>query len=220
MTAVLNIVIPGLAILAIAITFYYGLRAFRYKSAIAQEAYNVGQLDVRRAMHVDMLRAGVFLVVALILLGVIGLSPQDNQTPVEGVLEATNVPATVSPTATVNIPSVTTVPDTAVPTQPFATEPPPAQPTEPIAPTQIEPTAAPTITPLPTPQTAVVTSEVGVWLRDAPGISTEQIEWLLNNTELIVLAGTTTADDLDWQQVRAPSGNEGWVASPYIAYSE
>ncbi len=221
MTAVLNIVIPGLAILAIAVTFYYGLRAFRHKSAIAQEPYNVGQQDVRRAMQVDMLRAGLFLVVALILLGVIGFMPQPTEPFVEEVLEATNTATAVPPTATVNIPPATTVPDTAVPTQPSATEPPPAQPTEPIiVPTQVEPTAAPTITPIPAPQTAVVTSEVGVWLRDTPGLSSEQIEWLLNNTELIILTGTATADDFEWQQVRAPSGNEGWVASPYIAYSE
>ena len=222
MTAVLNIVIPGLALLAIAITFYYGLRAFQHKAAIAQEPYNVGQQDVKRAMHVDMLRAGLFLVVALILLGAIGLSPQPNAPSVEEVLEATSTATAVAPTATINIPpTAITTPDTAVPAEPFVTEPPPAQPTEPVvAPTLEEPTVAPTITPLPAPQTAVVTSEVGVWLRDSPSTSGEQIEWLLNSTELIILAGIAAADDFEWQQVRAPSGNEGWVASPFVTYSE
>lgn len=218
MTAVLNIVIPGLAILAIAATIYFGLRAFQHKSAVAQEPYNVGQQDVRRAMQVDIMRAGLFLVIALILLGVIGFSlpaASESEPTAEAVPDATDT--SPAPTATINIPP-TMPPQTAVPTEPILTEPPPVQPTE--LPTQEEPTAVPTITPLPTPQTAVVTSEVGVWLRSSPGISGEQIEWLLNNTELIVLTGTETADELEWQQVRAPSGNEGWVASQFIAYSE
>lgn len=218
MTAVLNIVIPGLAILAIAITIYYGLRAFQHKSAITQEPYNVGQQDVRRAMQVDIMRAGLFLVIALILLGAIGFSfssAPESEPAAEAAPDATNT--AVPPTATINIPP-TTAPQTAVPTQPIVTEPPPAQPTE--VPAQEEPTAVPTITPLPAPQTAVVTSEVGVWLRGSPGTTGEQLEWLLNNTELILLTGIETADELEWQQVRAPSGNEGWVASMYITYNE
>ena len=73
---------------------------------------------------------------------------------------------------------------------------------------------------MPEPQTAFVNSEVGVWLRSAPSTSGEQVEWLLNGAELIVLDGKQSADDLEWQQVRAFSGNEGWVAVPFITYNE
>ena len=218
MTAVLNIVIPVLAILAIGVTIYYGLRVFRHKATFSQEAYNVGQLDARQAMQVDMLRAGAALIVALILLGVIGLSPKSDDIPVDPVLDVTATPTILS-TATVNIP--TGLPDTAVPVQPQATEAllaPPATPTEPVA--IQEPTPLPTDTPPSSPQTAVVTSEVGVWLRSAPSTVGEQVEWLLNSTELIILPGKETADDLEWQQVRVPSGNEGWVANLFITYNE
>ncbi len=130
--------------------------------------------------------------------------------------------ATVTPpTELLNEP--TSLPDTAVPTQALIIETQPAStvPAEPVLPTAAPTvTFAPTVTPIPPPQTAVVNSEVGVWLRSAPSTAGEQVEWLLNGTELIVLPGKQSADDLEWQQVRAPSGNEGWVASLYITYNE
>jgi SH3-like domain-containing protein len=66
----------------------------------------------------------------------------------------------------------------------------------------------------------VVTSEVGVWLRGTPSTEGEQLEWVLGGTILTVLPGQQTADDFDWQQVRTPAGNEGWVAVDFIQIDE
>ncbi|MCA9925092.1 MAG: SH3 domain-containing protein, partial [Anaerolineales bacterium] len=76
------------------------------------------------------------------------------------------------------------------------------------------PVPLPTATPV--VETAVVTSGVGVWLRSVPGVDGEQVEWLLANTQVVLLAGQATADEFEWQEVQAPSGNVGWVAVPFI----
>jgi hypothetical protein len=67
--------------------------------------------------------------------------------------------------------------------------------------------------------TAIVDSEVGLYLRDAPG-GTEEVELLPNGTVLILLDGQETVDGEEWQEVRAPSGNEGWVAVAFIEYQQ
>ena len=79
-------------------------------------------------------------------------------------------------------------------------------------------TAAPAVAP--TPQTATVSSGVGVWLRGAPSTTGEQLEWLLDGTLVTLLPGQQTADDLLWQQVRTEAGVEGWVARDFLAISE
>ncbi len=220
MATVFSIVIPLLAIVAIGATIFFGVRAFRHKASLSSQPYNVGQQHIRHEMQIDMLRAGASLIVALMMLGVIGFSAQPSGGSDEEVVESEEE---ITPTVELTIEVPTTLPDTAVPTQPpiVITEPPPTIPPEPQLPTA-EPTitAVPTITPLPEPQTAFVVSEVGVWLRSTPSTSSEQVEWLLNGTELVVLSGTQSGDDLEWQQVRAPSGNEGWVAIPFITYNE
>jgi hypothetical protein len=82
------------------------------------------------------------------------------------------------------------------------------------------PTAAPspsaTNTAVPAEKTAVVASGVGVWLRDAPTVNSEQLEWLLDDTTLVVLDGRQTADGFDWQAVRTSAGVSGWVAADYL----
>jgi hypothetical protein len=35
---------------------------------------------------------------------------------------------------------------------------------------------------------------------------------------LTVLAGREVVDGFEWQQVRTPAGNEGWVAVEFIVY--
>jgi hypothetical protein len=77
-----------------------------------------------------------------------------------------------------------------------------------------------TDTPTAEPVTATVISEAGVWLRAIPGTEGEQLEWVLEGTTLTLLPGLETADDLEWQQVRTPAGNEGWVAVPFIQYNQ
>ena len=220
MATFFSIVIPLLAIFAIGATLYFGIRAFRHKASLSSQAYNVGQQHKRREMQIDMLRAGTSLVVALIMLGVIGFSAQPSDSGEEEMVEGEE---TMTPTAEQMIEEPTSLPDTAVPTQPpvVNTEVPPTEPAEPALPTsQPTVTAVPTVAPEPQPQTAFVNSEVGVWLRSAPSTSGEQVEWLLNGAELVVLDGKQSADDLEWQQVRASSGNEGWVAVPFITYNE
>ena len=68
--------------------------------------------------------------------------------------------------------------------------------------------------------TATVSSGVGIWLRDRPGVETEQLEWLLEGTTVIVLTGEETADDLVWQQVQTEEGLIGWVAAEFIVINE
>ncbi len=78
----------------------------------------------------------------------------------------------------------------------------------------------PTETPLPAPtdaaNIAIVSSGVGVWLRDAPTTNSEQLEWLLEGVVLTLLDGQQTADGFDWQEVRTAAGVDGWVAAEYI----
>ena len=92
------------------------------------------------------------------------------------------------------------------------------------SPTSPIPTASatpqPTVTNTPQPPTASVSSGVGVWLRDLPGTETEQLEWLLEGTILIVLPGQETVDDLLWQQVQTEDGLAGWVAADFIVVDE
>ncbi len=96
--------------------------------------------------------------------------------------------------------------------------------------TEAAPQASPTVLPAsptaqatvaatiaPTPQTATVSSGVGVWLRGAPSTTGEQLEWLLDGTTRHPLPGQETADDLLWQQVRTEAGVEGWVARDFLA---
>jgi hypothetical protein len=44
------------------------------------------------------------------------------------------------------------------------------------------------------------------------------VELIAHQTELELLQGRETADDIDWQQVRTPAGNEGWVAAEFLVY--
>ncbi len=218
MTAVFNILIPLLAIVAIGATIYYGLRAFRYKTSFSRQPYNVGQQHTHRAMQLDMLRAGAFLIVAFMMLILVGFSQiSTSATDIDGqnVIETEPVEeeTSLAATATVDVPIV--IPQTAVA---IATATTPPLPTFPPLPTE-QPTI-PTITPLPLPPSAIVTSEVGVWLRSEPTVSSEQIEWLLDGTVLVLLDGKQSGDDLEWQRVQAASGNEGWVATLFITYNE
>lgn len=122
----------------------------------------------------------------------------------------TAVPATATsipgPTAT-----ATDLPPAVVSTlTPIPTSPPSASSTP-----EPEPTAT-AVVPEVLVKTAVVTSGVGVWLRSAPSVDGDQLEWLLTDTQVVVLEGQATADEFDWQEVQAPSGNVGWVAVPFI----
>ena len=206
MAVIFNIVLSILAGLSILAMFYFIWRAFnsRYKSA--RQPYDVGRQEAHQAAKINAIRAIFFLFLALIFIAVIGVSPR-----LEGVL----------PTPTVTPPPERISPSPAVTLVPTATK--PVSTSEP-GPTSPRPTTTstplPTVTSTPQPLTATVSSGVGVWLRDLPGTETEQLEWLLEGTILIVLSGQETADDLLWQQVQTEDGLIGWVASEFIAIDE
>ncbi|MCP4420496.1 MAG: SH3 domain-containing protein [Chloroflexi bacterium] len=216
LTAVLNIVFAGVAGLAILAALYYGGRAVVGRSRSTKSAYNVGRQQARQFVRLDLVRALALIVLALIFLGAFGLSPRPTEpliSPTEPVLIEATMPAT-EPAATATV----------APTEQQPTNT-PAVPT----PEAVAPIATPSPTPIPSAsptetvenvvETAVVASGVGVWLRDMPSTDGEQMEWLLDGTELIVLAGQETADNLAWQQVQTTEGFVGWVAVPFIVYA-
>ena len=207
MAVILNIVLPILAGLCILAMLYFLLRALRSRRKYSSQPYNVGQQEERRAGKVNVIRAIFFLLLALIFLAVIGIGPRLQQlapapttTP---QLQETIPPsriATLVPTATVAVST----------SEPSPTSPAPTATTTPL----------PTITSTPEPLTATVSSGVGVWLRDAPGTETEQLEWLLGGTILVVLPGQETVDDLLWRRVQTAEGLIGWVAADFIVVNE
>ncbi len=215
MTAVLNYVILVLIGLSALAAVFFVIRGVLSRSQFAREAYGVGQVEARRSMKVDIVRGVGFVVLTLILLGVYGLSARLAKPMPEPTTVPLPTPLPASPeSAATDLPAATASPEQTPTTKP--TDPPATAPVTNTATPPPEPTATPTAA----PKTAVVTSEVGVWLRGAPGVEGEQLEWVLGGTELILLPGEETADDFQWRQVRAPSGNEGWVAADYIAINE
>lgn len=213
MTAVLNYLILAFMGVSIAAALYFVGRGLRARSLSTKETYGVGQVEAARSMKIDIARGIAFVFLGLILLGVYGLSSR----PTEAIAE----PTPPSPTTVLDV--NTDVPDTAVST-PTATTTVPTPVSATIAPTEtptVEPTPEPTeAPPTPAPVTAVVISEVGVWLRGTPSTTGEQLEWVLNGTVLTVLPGQQTADDFQWRQVRTPAGSEGWVAVDFIQIND
>lgn len=201
MTVVFNIILPILAGLSILGVFFFILRAFAARSKADHQPYNVGRLVVRQSAQVNLFRALIALLFALFFLALIALGPR-------------LVAAFPSPTPT---PTPTAIPPTAVPTEP-PTETPTIEPLP--TPTSPVPTATPplepTATPTPEPPTAVVSSGVGVYLRAAPSTASEQLQYLEQGTAVVLLEGQQTAEELVWQQVQAPDGQQGWVALDFI----
>ena len=216
------LVIAAVLIIA-AIIFIFQATQRRTRSNRA--AYNVGRQEARMAMQINLLRAFAALLVGLVLFGAYLLLPDFSGADPAPVLtiepSSEGIEANVTETAV----SPTNTPISASTTSP--TDLPPAQVSTPTPIPTSPPTASPTSEPEPTAtatevgvKTAVVTSGVGVWLRSAPSVNGEQVEWLLTETEVVVLEGQATADEFDWQQVQAPSGNVGWVAVPFIELVE
>lgn len=213
MTAVLNIVFAGLAGVAILAALYYGGRAVMRRGQPTESAYNVGRLEARRSVQIDLIRALASIVLALIFLGAFGLTPR----PVEPLFSPTE-PAVLeaSPEAPDATPLPIDLPDPIVPTLTA----PPVETAVPTNPPTDEPSPAPTNTPEPASNTAIVSSGVGVWLRATPSTTGEQLEWLLDGTVLTLLDGQETADALLWRQVQTETGLTGWVAADFIVVGE
>jgi hypothetical protein len=216
--AFFDVGVPVLAVLIFVAAAVFLLRAL---SRRAKEAgplvYGVGRQELRYSMQVDLARSLLLLIVGLIALGVYGLRPlpaefetglaltEPAPTPEALLLEAPT--PSLTPTATATQSAIPASSPTAV-----------ATPTSPVP--IATPTATPTETATPEPPTAVVDSPNGLWLRDNPSTGAGALENLVHNSVLLLLDGRETVDDIDWQQVRAPSGNEGWVAAQFLIYRE
>jgi hypothetical protein len=181
-------------------------QAVRSRSQSTRKLYGVGRVEAHKAMQIALLRGAFFLILGLILLAVFGLSLRpDDLLPSDPAFtpRPSRTPTlTAQPTATVT--PVASIAVTEAGPQPSATSPLPSATPSPL----------PSATPLPS---ARVNSEVGLYLRDVPG-GTAEVELLANGTLLILLPGRETVDGAEWQQVRTPSGNEGWVAVAFIIY--
>ncbi|MCA9933176.1 MAG: SH3 domain-containing protein [Ardenticatenaceae bacterium] len=209
MTAVIiDILLPAIALISLAVAFYFVLRAFGQRRRITRQTYGVGQVETRRAVKKDFLYAITVASVGALLLGAWGILLSTGAA--EPAITNTPTPAVTKPAAV-----------TATATQPVQETTPTVESTPTIKATETfpAPTATPTLTPTPEPLTATVSSGVGVWLRAVPNSEGEQLEWVLDGTQVILLPGYETGEQFEWQQVRTPSGNEGWVAVPFIQYS-
>ena len=228
MAVVLDLLVSILAGVSILFTCYFAWKAFAAYSKTSHETYSVGQQRARVSMQVNIVWSLVLLLVSLILLGVSGLSFGSAEADQPAVL-ATEVPVLVNTpeteATTAVLPTIPTTP-TATPTLAplstidLGTTP---VPTAVSAPPTLTPIVQPTVTATTAttaPATAVVSSGVGVWLRDSPSTAGEQLEWLLEGTVMTLLAGRQQADEFEWQQVRTAAGVEGWVAVDFIVINE
>lgn len=215
MNFVLPLIVPLLLVAAIAAAGIYLLKAWNNRTDSAYAPYNVGKHEARVAMQINIIRALAVVIVGVILLGILTISgvlqpgAAEEEEPTR-VVEPSPTLDNILPTMT---PELIVATDTPVPEVTINV---------PDTPTAVSVEEAPTATiePLPTatdaPLTAVVSSGVGVWLRSSPSTAGEQLEWLLEGTELILLEDTAEGDSFNWQQVQAPSGEVGWVAVDFV----
>lgn len=215
MDFVLPLVVPLLLVVAIAAAGIYLLRAWNNRTDSAYAPYNVGKHEARVAMQINVIRALVVVILGVVLLGVLLVTgvlqsrPAEEQDPTL-LIDSTSTPSDLAPTMTPEL-----IISTDIPTPEVTVD-------VPDTPTAVSIEEVPTATPepLPTvtdaPLTAVVSSGVGVWLRSNPSTTGEQLEWLLEGTELLVLDGTADGDSFRWQEVQAPSGAVGWVAVDFV----
>jgi hypothetical protein len=209
----------GVPVLAVLIFLAAAVFLLRGLSRRAREAgplvYGVGRQERRHSMQVDLARSLLLTIVGLIALGVYGLRPLPAELePGVVVTQPAALPQEIDPLVEALTPSPepTTTPTLA------------STPTTAATPTSPVPTATPSATPTetatPEPPTAVVDSPNGLWLRETPGTGGAVLENLPHNSILLLLTGRETVDDIEWQQVRAPSGNDGWVAVQFLIYRE
>ena len=210
---IVSIVIGVLAVVLLVVALVSILRAIQARLHSSRVIYSVGRQEARRSARLGFLRAALLGILGLILLGVSGIV----RWPGSGQADAD----TEAPTRAGLTPAQSTLP---VVTQPPLNMPTSTGPTSTLAPlfASVTPAPIPTATPLPSPTattvpSALVNSEVGLYLREAPG-GTQEVELLPNGAVLVLLPGRETVGDVEWQQVRTPSGLVGWVAVPFISY--
>jgi hypothetical protein len=163
-------------------------------------------------MQISLSRAAFFFLLALIVIAIYGLLPGEEEigTDVAPIPESTSAPSV--PTVEIINVSPTEPPTAGIATAtPDVTE-------ELIQEETSTPQPAQTSTIASQANTAVVNSVNGLWLRSDPDPESDQIELIPNETLLIVLRRSEPAEQPEWQQVRAPSGSEGWVFIEYLVY--
>jgi NADH:ubiquinone oxidoreductase subunit 5 (subunit L)/multisubunit Na+/H+ antiporter MnhA subunit len=210
--SVVGIVLLALIVIGGAAALFFFLRGIMVRSTQSSKPYSVARQEARHEMQVNFLRGGFLLIVAVILLGIYGLTPGQEPASEQGSATPTRPAETTAEVAPV---------ETGTPVQTAsrtitraAIEQATAVMTVTLTPTA---TATVTTTETPPPITAVVNSPNGLWLREAPG-GTQQLELIAHDSTLTLLPGRETADDLEWQQVRTAAGNEGWVAAEFLIY--
>lgn len=225
-----NFVVPTLAFACVVLTFVFGVRAIAARFQAKKAKYGFEHQELLYRHQADIAKSVAFLILSFVILGIVAFT-YDNGTPsltVEG--EPTAVSSLIPPTTDASLsiqvsPTIGFIPTIDVTPTPFVAVPPTTEetPATQVAPTAIAPTIEPTVFVAPTvaveiQQTAVVSSGVGVWLRSAPTTQSTQVEWLLDGAVVVVLPDLQNADGYEWQAVRANSGQEGWVAVPFILY--
>ncbi|NNJ09183.1 SH3 domain-containing protein [Chloroflexales bacterium ZM16-3] len=80
----------------------------------------------------------------------------------------------------------------------------------------IAPTAAPTTPPAPTFFTVTGTGGLGLFLRSTPSTDGQQITSLPDGTRVEQIGEDTPGGDYMWRKVKAPDGQEGWVAVDFL----
>ncbi|UCG25512.1 MAG: SH3 domain-containing protein [Chloroflexota bacterium] len=203
-----DIVVMSLIGICALATLFFLIRGIQARLSRSQQPYGVAQQEIRHDMQVNFLRAGFMLVVTLILLGIYGLIP-DEQTADTTSAPNSDVVTTAAATVTEDATIDTTV--TSSPTSPSPSRTALSATETPAATATVEATNTSTVT------KAVVNSPNGLWLREAPG-GTQEVELIAHETELEILTGRQMAEELEWQQVRTPAGNEGWVAVDFLTF--
>ncbi|MCA9970781.1 MAG: SH3 domain-containing protein [Anaerolineales bacterium] len=215
MTVVLNLLLPVLAGVCLLTAGLFLLRAWRSRRRVGRQVYGVGQVETRRVMQIRLLKAIGMFVLAAVLMGAWGiLLAIGDAEPVVTATPTVSTRAVASATPTGEAATATA---TLAPTLQATLTQAPAVPTVAASPT-VSPT--PSVTPAPRPPTATVSSEVGVYLRAEPNTDAAELEWVLDGTVLVLLPGRVQGEAFEWQQVRTPAGNEGWVAVPFILFNE
>jgi hypothetical protein len=201
--------------LVVAILFIVGfvfmlVRGLRARAHLSDYAYGVERQAVRHEMLVSFSRSAVMLLVAIILFAIYGVLPNNGEPE---FLETETPTVTMVPTAAIT----QTADSSQLPVGETST----AAPVDTITPDE-EPTGVPepTETPIPSIQatTAVVESFNGLYLRTEPDAESQELELVLDGTQLFLLDGREPVGQPEWQQVRAPSGLEGWVFIQFIVY--
>lgn len=197
------------AIIAFLVAIAFIIRGLNLRQRAHKEYYTVGKQTQRRTMVTEWAKGGGFILLSLLLWAAFGTVR--NGFP---VIEPSN---TATPTSTITL-STPTVTATVMPMPTLAGTPTssPIPTTPPEIPTRTPlPTA--TITPTPKPPTGIVNSPNGLYLRPQPG-SDQIVELIPDQTEVILLPERVLFNDLEWQKVTTPAGNQGWVAIDFIIY--